>query len=166
MKIEGPNVGGTNNPNPCPGLTATTSNNCIYTDLFSILGKKSTRGGVEVARATYSLAATENAKPQIDVMAESKADQDIVVQDTVTGPDRSFQVTPLTNEQQPLLHAPERAGRAPGPGRRVNLGDVPQTKKRVKVVDHVTGTAVYNTDEHKLHVQAESSDKTMPMTDL
>ncbi len=48
----------------------------------------------------------------------------------------------------------------------LNLGDVPQTKKRVKVVDHLTGTAVYNTDEHKLHVQAESSDKTMPMTDL
>ena len=166
VKIEGPNVGGTNNPNPCPGLTATTSNDCIYTDLFSILGKKSTRGGVEVARATYSLAATENAKPQIDVMAESKVDQDIVVQDTVSGPDRSFQVTPLTNEQSRYFTHLNVQGALPAQVDVLNLGDVPQTKKRVKVVDHVTGTAVYNTDEHKLHVQAESSDKTMPMTDL
>ena len=99
VKIEGPNVGGPANPNPCPGLDANTSPDCIYTDLFSILGKKSTRGGVEVARASYSLAADAGAKPQIDVMAESKAGQDIVAQDTIVGSGRRFQVTPLATEQ-------------------------------------------------------------------
>ena len=87
------------NPNPCPGLDANTSQDCIYTDLFSILGRESTRGGVEVARATYSLAADAGAKPQIDVMADSKAAQDIVAQDTVVGSGRRFQVTPLATEQ-------------------------------------------------------------------
>jgi hypothetical protein len=59
--IEGPGVGGAlgdANPNPCPtGAPVNYSgpvNDCIYTDLFAIMGKKSTKGGVDVARATYS----------------------------------------------------------------------------------------------------------------
>ena len=111
VKIEGPNVGGPGNPNPCPGLDANTSQDCIYTDLFSILGKESTRGGVEVARASYSLAADAGAKPQIDVMAESKAAQDIVVQDTVVGYRPPLPGHPARDRAEPLLHAPQRAGR-------------------------------------------------------
>ena len=39
VKIEGDNIGGAGNPNPCPGAPD-ASRNCIYTNLFSILGKK------------------------------------------------------------------------------------------------------------------------------
>ena len=48
----------------------------------------------------------------------------------------------------------------------VNRKDIPQTVKHVKVTDHVIGTALYDADIDKLHVQAESSDKTMPLNDL
>jgi hypothetical protein len=166
VKIEGPNVGGPANPNPCPGLDADTSPNCIYTDLFSILGKESTRGGVEVARASYSLAAGAGAKPQIDVMAESKAAQDIVAQDTIVGSGRRFQVTPLATEQSRYFTHLNVQGALPDQIDVINRSDVPQTVKHVKVTDHVTGTALYDADTDKLHVQAESSDKTMPLTDL
>jgi hypothetical protein len=166
VKVEGPGVGGPGNPNPCPGQEATGSPDCIYTDLFSILGKESTRGGVEVARASYSLAADAGAKPQIDVMAESKAAQDIVVQDTVVGSGRRFQVTPLATEASRYFTHLNVQGELPTDVDVINRSDVPQTVKHVKVTDHVTGTALYNTDTDVLHVQAESSDKTMPLTDL
>ncbi len=166
VKIEGPGVGGPGNPNPCPGQEATGSPDCIYTDLFSILGKKSTRGGVEVARTTYSLDAAAGAQPQLDVMAESKTAQDIVVQDTAVGEDRRFQITPLANEQARYFAHLDVTGELPGEVEVVNRGDVPQTVKRVKVTDHLTGTALYDADTDTLHVQAESSDKTAPLTDL
>jgi hypothetical protein len=166
VKIEGPNVGGANNPNPCPGLTAATSPDCIYTELFSILGRESTKGGVDIPRASYSLGATAGAKPQLDVMGESKAAQDIVVRDTRIGDDRRFQITPLETEAGRYFAHVNVQGALPGEVEVVNRSDVPQTVKKVKVTDHVTGTALYDADTDNLHVQAESSDKTMPLTDL
>jgi hypothetical protein len=166
VKIEGPNVGGANNPNPCPNLTPTTSPNCIYTELFSILGKESTRGGVEVARATYSLGNETGAKPQIDVMAESKGGQDIVAEDTIVGAGRRFQVTPLETEAARYFARVNVQGALPKTINVTNRSDTPQTVKEVPVVDHLTGTALYNADTDNLHVQAESSDKTKPLTDL
>jgi hypothetical protein len=165
VKIEGPGIGGAGNPNPCPGATD-GSPDCIYTNLFSILGKESTRGGVEVARATYSLDSATGAKPQIDVMAESKGDQDIVVQDTIVGAGRRFQVTPLEMDKARYFAHLNVQGDLPKTVNVVNRKDTPQTVKEVPVVDHLTGTALYNADTDNLHVQAASSDKTKPLTDL
>jgi hypothetical protein len=166
LKIEGPGIGGLGNPNPCPDQLQSGSPDCIYTDLFTILGKKSTKGGVEVARATYSLAATEGAKPQIDVMAESKVDQDIVVQDTEPGPGRRFALTPLDGEQGRYFTRVDVDGTLPKLVEVINRKDIPQTIKQAAVTDQLLGAALYDTGTHKLHVQASSSDKTAPLTDL
>jgi hypothetical protein len=160
VKIEGPGVGGPANPNPCPGLDASSSPDCIYTDLFSILGKKSTKGGVDVARASYTLSGPD-AKPQLDIMAESKADQDIVVQDTVSGAGRRFQVTPLEREAGRYFAHVDVQGTRPEKVQVVNRKDIPQTVKEIPVTDHVTGTALYNADTDTLHVAAASSDATL-----
>jgi hypothetical protein len=159
VKIEGPGIGGANNPNPCPDLTPTTSPDCIYSDQFNITGKKSTRGGVEVARTAYSRAA-DGSGIQLDVMAESKAAQDIVVQDPNAPADRRFPITPLTNEGGRYFAHLDVQGTLPDTVDVVNRADVPPTVKHVPVIDHLTGTALYDTDTHKLHVTAESSDKT------
>jgi K319-like protein len=166
VKIEGPGVGGANNPNPCPGKTADSSPDCIYTELFSILGKESTTGGVDVARAGYALDAADGARPQLDIMAESKAGQDIVVRDTDAGSDRRFPITPLETEQNRYFARVDVQGELPRQVEVVNRGDIPQTVKRVDVIDTVNGTAFYDTADRKLHVQAESSDETAPLTDL
>ena len=157
VKIEGPGVGGDNNPNPCPNLTATTSPDCIYTDLFSILGKKSTRAGVDVARASYSRSA--DSKTELDVMAESKDGQDIVVRDTVAGAGRHFAATPLDGEGSRYYTRVDVPGELPTEVEVVNRKDTPQTVQTVKVTDTVLGTALYDGDSAILHVQAESSDK-------
>ena len=157
VKIEGPGVGGDNNPNPCPNLTATTSPDCIYTDLFSILGKKSTRAGVDVARASYSRSA--DSKTELDVMAESKDGQDIIVRDTVAGVGRHFAATPLDGEGSRYYTRVDVPGELPTEVEVVNRKDTPQTVQTVKVTDTVLGTALYDGDSATLHVQAESSDK-------
>ena len=157
VKIEGPGIGGANNPNPCPGLDANTSPDCIYTDQFSLTGKKSTKGGVDVGRATYSRNA-DGSGTQLDVLAESKAAQDIVVQDPNV--DRRFPITPLVNEGENYFAHLDVQGDLPATVDVVNRADVPKTVKHVKVTDHLTGTALYDTATDKLHVTAESSDKT------
>jgi hypothetical protein len=159
VKIEGPGIGGANNPNPCPGLTATTSPDCIYSDQFNVTGKKSTKGGVEVARTAYSRKA-DGSGIQLDVMAESKATQDIVVQDPNVGADRRFPVTPLAAEGGRYFAHVDVEGTLPDTVDVVNRADNPKTVKHVSVIDHVTGTALYDTGTHKLHVTAESSDQT------
>jgi K319-like protein len=159
VKVEGPGIGGTNNPNPCPGLDAATSPDCIYTDLFSIMGKESTRGGVDVARATYSRAT--NGASQLDVLAESKADKDIVVRDTALGTARRFSSTPLAGEEGRYF-AHVNTTSVPDRVEVLNRSDIPQTVKSVGVTDLVTGAAKYDADAHKLTVTAESSDKNAP----
>src|SRR4051794_6535132 len=160
VKIEGPGIGGANNTNACPGLTPTTSPDCIYTPLFSIMGKKSTKGGVDVARATYSRAA--DGKSQLDVLAESKIDQDIVVRDTQVGSDpttgRRFSTTPLAGKDG-RYYARVATKSVPDKVEVVNRSDNPMTVKATPVTDHLTGTAEYSTDTDTLHVTAESSDK-------
>ena len=167
LKIEGPGIGGLGNPNPCPDQLESGSPDCIYTDLFSIVGKKSTKGGVDVARATYSRAADDGAKPQIDVMAESKAGQDIVVQDTEPGSGRRFPVTPLAADGgRYFTRVDVKGATLPENVEVVNRKDIPQTVKQARVTDQVLGAALYDTGSHILHVQASSSDKTAPLTDL
>ena len=157
VKIEGPGIGGDNNPNPCPGFTETTSPDCIYTDQFNLTGKKSTRGGVQVARATYSRSA-DGATTQIDVLADSKAGQDLVVQDQQLGAARRFGATPLEADGERYF-AHVDVTTLPDTVDVVNRGDNPKTVKHVNVVDQVVGTAVYDAGSDNLHVTAQSSDK-------
>jgi hypothetical protein len=159
VKIEGAGIGGANNVNPCPGLTATTSPDCIYSDQFSITGKKSTKGGVEVARTAYTRKA-DGSGIQLDVMAESKATQDIVVQDVNVGADRRFPITALTAEGGRYFAHLDVDGTLPETVDVINRADIPKTVKHVSVIDHLTGTALYDTGTHKLHVTTESSDQT------
>jgi hypothetical protein len=158
VQIEGPGIGGPNNPNPCPGLTAATSPDCIYSDQFSLTGKQSTKGGVEVARTAYSREA-DGSGVQLDVMADSKAAQDIVEDHTV-GSDRRFPTTPLLGEGGRYFAHLDVQGALPETVDIINRADIPKTVKHVSVIDHLTGTALYDAATHKLHVTAESSDRT------
>src|SRR4029078_7152559 len=150
----------------CPGLTASTSPDCIYTELFNITGKESTRGGVEVARATYSRGAAADAKPQIDVLAESKANKDIVVRDTVAGTDRRFQTSALVRDGGRYFTQIDVQGDLPSEVEVLNRSDTPMTVKQVPVVDHLVGSALYDADTDTCPVEAQSSDRQLPLTDL
>jgi hypothetical protein len=162
VRIEGPGIGGANNPNPCTttGANAYTGDpaNCIETDLFTLTGKKSTTGGVDVARASYSRPAA-GGPTQVDVFAASKAAQDIVVRDPAGGATPAFPITPL-REQDGRYYARVTAdGPLPATVEVVNRGDIPQTVKTVNVTDVVTGSAAYDTATGTLHVQGLTSDK-------
>jgi hypothetical protein len=161
VMLQGPGAGGSPNPNPCPGLTATTSPNCIYTELFSVTGKKSTRGGVQVARATYSRDANGI---QFDAMAGSKATQDIIVQDSAAT--RRFPSTKLVGDgERYYAHVKVAGTDKPATVDFVNNSDVPRTvRKNVPLVDMVTGTADYDTGTGKITVKAKSSDTSSTTT--
>jgi hypothetical protein len=160
VRIEGLGIGGANNPNPCtttgPNAYTGPAADCIETNLFTLVGKLSTRGGVEVARASYSRSA-DAATTQIDVYADSKAGQDIVVRDPAATP--SFPITPLRAENGRYYAHVDVTGALPATVEVVNRGDVPQTVKSVPVEDLVTGTATYDSSTNTLHVQGNTSDK-------
>jgi hypothetical protein len=171
VRIEGPGIGGPGNPNPCPDPAADDpqSVNCIYTDLFTLVGKKSTRAGVDVARATYSRSA-DGTTQQLDVFAGSKEGQNIAVQPAAdaTSTTRQFATTPLRPEGENYFAHLDIAGDIPTTVDVINRGDTPQTVKHVKVTDQVTGSAVYHNAAASadpaapggsLHVQAVSSDQ-------
>jgi hypothetical protein len=162
VRIEGPGIGGTNNPNPCtttgPNAYTGAAADCIETSLFTLTGKKATTGGVDVARASYSRGATGN-PTQIDVFATSKAGQDIVVQDTAGGAAPRFPITPLREQDGRYYARVTATGALPATVDVVNRGDVPQSVKTVNVEDLVTGSAAYDTATNTLHVQAADSDK-------
>jgi hypothetical protein len=175
VRLEGPGVGGGEgdvNPNPCTttGDHAYTGpvNDCIETDLFTLAGKISTKGGVDIARATYSRDADGRSK-HLDVFADSKVGEDIIVQDGDSGPARRFATTPLRGEKGNYFAHVDIAGDVPQTIDVVNRGDIPKTVKHVKVTDLVTGSAIYhngdpgpdaaNPSAGMLHVEATSSDK-------
>ena len=167
VKIEGPNVGGAGNPNPCPGLDARRRrSDCIYTDLFSILGKKSTRGGVEVARATYSLAPRPARSRRSTSWPSRRAARTSSSRTRSPAPAAASRSRRSTIEQSRYFTHVNVQGELPDGGRRRQPRGHPADVKRSRSTDHVIGTALYNADTDKLHVQAESSDKTMPLTDL
>jgi len=165
VRVEGLGVAGLNNPDSCKttgvnpwtqhdGLTAA---DCIQTNLMTVVGKVSTKGGVEVARATYS---TDTAgKTQLDVFAGSKAGQNITVEGT------GVTTTPLRADtaakgEDYFAHLDVSA--VPTTVDVINHGDNPQTTKTVTVTDQVTGTATYtnNADtDGTLKLTVTSSDK-------
>jgi len=167
VRIEGPGIGGPDNPNAC----ATSGSNpytgpaadCIETNLFTLMGKLSTTGGVDVARASYTRS-TSGATTQIDVYADSKAAQDIVVRDPAATP--SFPITPMRSENGRYYAHLDIAGALPANVEVVNRGDTPQTVKTVPVEDLVTGTATYDSSTNTLHVQGLTSDKSASPPEL
>ena len=175
VRIQGPGIGGaagSTNPNPCntTGANAYTGpvNDCIQTNNFVLVGKKSTTAGVDVTRATYSKSATST---QIQVLANSKSTQDIVVQDgdNGPGPNRLFSTTPLRPDAGRYMARVDVPGALPQTVDVVNRGDVPTTTKHVNLTDAVTATAVYHVTKgggDKLHVTASSSDSTLAGSSL
>jgi len=161
VKIEGPAVGGLNNPNPCPGLTATTSPDCIYTELFNLMGKLSKTGGVETNRVTYSRGA--DGKTVFDVFARSKGSQSMLVRDGAGTGTTRFATTPLVGRQgKYFAHVGVADAALPETVTVVNTSDDPDTVQEVELKDLVTVTsAVYDTTAKTLTVKAESSDKLM-----
>jgi hypothetical protein len=163
VRIEGKGIGGgagETNPNPCVFSSATVKaysgpvNDCIETVQFSLTGKLSTRGGVDVARATYSRDANGI---QFDAMAGSKATQDILVQDTAAT--RRFPATKLAADgERYFAHVKVTGTDVPATVDVVNNSDVPHTVKHVPLVDLVTGTADYDTGTGQITVKAKSSD--------
>jgi hypothetical protein len=178
VRIEGPGIGGADgdtNPNPCPttGANAYSGpvNDCIQSNNFVLVGKKSTTAGVDVTRATYDKTATST---QIEVTANSKSGQDIVVQDgdNGPGPGRLFRTTALrpdgTGRYMARVDVP---GALPKTVDVVNRGDVPASVKHVTLTDNVTATATYHVTKgdgagDKLHVTASSSDSTVAASSL
>ena len=170
MRIQGPGIAGaagSTNPNPCntTGANAYSGpvNDCIQTNNFVLVGKKSTTAGVDVTRATYDKSATST---QIQVLANSKAGQDIVVQDgdNGPGPGRLFRTTPLradgTGHYMARVACPARCRSRSTSS---TAATSPSTVKHVDLTDKRHATAVYHTTKgtgggDKLHVTASSSD--------
>jgi len=178
VRIQGPGIGGTagsTNPNPCNTTGANAYSgpvlDCIQTNNFVLVGKKSTTAGVDVTRATYNKTATGT---QIEVTGNSKAGQDIIVRDGDNGggPGRLFRTTALradgTGRYMATVDVP---GALPKSVDVVNRGDVPTTVKHVDLTDEVTATATYSATKgsgggDKLHITASSSDSTVAKSAL
>lgn len=178
VRVEGPGIGGAagaTNPNPCPtsGANAYSGpvNDCIQTNAFVLVGKKSTTGGVDVTQATYSRDA-DGTNKQVQVLAGSKPFQDIVVQDgdNGPGPGRLIATTPLRGDGSRYLAQVNVSGALPQYVDVVNRGDVPASTKHVKLTDTVKATAVYHVTKSaggdKLHITASSSDKMLAGSEL
>ena len=65
---------------------------------------------------------------------------------------------------QYFAHVPYSGGEPPAEVTLTNIKDNPNTKKTISVVDRITATAVYDTDNKKLTVTAKSSDEVAPPT--
>jgi hypothetical protein len=178
VRIQGPGIGGAagaTNPNPCPttGPNAYSGpvNDCIQANNFVVVGKKSQTGGVDVTRATYERNATGGA-PKVQVLANSKSSQDIVVRDGDNhgGPGRKIATTPLRADTGRYMARVDGLAGLPTTVDLVNRGDSPQTVKNVQLVDALTASAVYHTTASGggdvLHVQASSSDGQLAPTSL
>src|SRR3954449_4113852 len=178
VRIEGPGIGGGStdtNPNPCntTGANAYTGavNDCIQTNNFVLVGKKSQTGGVDVTRATYERNATGGAA-KVQVLAGSKGSQDLVVRDgdNAGGPGRKIPTTPLRADAGRYMARVDAPGALPATVDVINRGDTPQTVKNVTLTDSLTASAVYHTTASGggdvLHVQASSSDGQLSPTSL
>jgi hypothetical protein len=178
VRISGPGIGGApgdTNPNPCPasGANAWTGavNDCIQTNNFVLVGKKSQTGGVDVTRATYERNATGGAA-KVQVLANSKSSQDIIVRDGDNhgAPGRKIATTPLRADAAHYMARVDAPGGLPSTVDIINRGDTPQTTKNVTLTDQLTASAVYHTTASGggdvLHVQASSSDGQLAPTSL
>jgi hypothetical protein len=159
-KIKGTGAGG-----------ALTEQDCIYTNLFSLMGKMAENAGVDVKSATFSRDTTGNTA--VDVQAESDANQTIVVRDPSANRNtasRMFPTTKLTEDNGGRYYAHVKVNGTSFPaGSQVDVVNGtdgnPQDVKTVTPTDEVlNATATWdNTLDPNGHgvltVAAQSSDQ-------
>ena len=159
FRIEGPAGSFTGSTQLCADATlgdsATATDDCIQTDLFSVVGKLATRAGVEVTKAYYSNSGTGH---MMDLFAFSEPGQNLVVSGSGI-PQTKMREDATTGKYYARVYAD---GAPPADLAVTNKTDAPNTVDHVaasmfgdKV--HVTG-AVYSNDDHSLNVTSESGD--------
>jgi hypothetical protein len=122
------------------------------------MGKYATNGGVDVDRVTYSREAGATDSGTLSVFANSHLEgQSIQVSDTADP--KHFDATTLRGAKGAYAAQVDFTGGVPATVKVTNAGDVPADSKDAKVVDAVTGEAIYDADTETLSVSAESSDK-------
>ena len=153
FRIEGPGVGAPGSPFLC----RPPSTDCIQTNLFSLMGKRATRAGVGVVRATYSRTAATGAL--VDVFAFSQPGQTLHLR----GP--GVRTTPLAGNTagQYSARLGMESAAVPASVNVVNVSDEPDMVVSVKPVDLVSiGRAEYDTATRELCIAARSSDVVEP----
>jgi hypothetical protein len=167
FRIEGPGIGvSAPAENKCTDLPTEQQNDCVQTDLFTLMGKTATRSGVTVERSTYSR--TKAGDATMDVLAEANAQQNIVVQDSDaarrTTPGRQFPTTQMEEGDTDyyahvdLPSATAAPDAVPADVEIANASDNPVTRKNALITDAVTATAAYDASAGNLHIEARSTD--------
>jgi hypothetical protein len=131
--------------------TPTGTQTCAENNLFSVTGKVATNGGVEPIRATVTRESEGDAT--LDVFAESDLDPQSI---EITG--TGFDPTRLRGENGKYLAHLDLAGATPTSVRLTNVGDTPVSTKTIAVTDAVEGEAIYDADNHRLTIEAASTD--------
>jgi hypothetical protein len=152
FRIQGSGINST-----CVTSTGTIQN-CIQTDLFSLMGKEATTAGIDVMRATYNEDTTGGGT--IDVFASTEEDKDYTID--VTGDGMSAKTMRGTDGQ--YFSRLTFTGAVPEEIIVTNKSDIPVSTKKLKPVDHITGTAKYDSNSDTLFITASSSDKLNPPT--
>ena len=159
FRIEGPAGSFTGSTQLCAdaslGDSPTATDDCIETDLFSVVGKIATRAGVEVTKAYYSNSGTGH---MMDLFAFSEPGQNLVVSGSGI-PQTKMREDATTGRYYARVFAD---GAPPADLAVTNKTDAPNSVDHVdtsmfgdKV--HITG-AVYSNDDHTLKVSADSGD--------
>ncbi|MCM3690603.1 PKD domain-containing protein [Neobacillus niacini] len=148
FKIQGPEI----------GSDGTCGSNCVSTDLFSLMGKEATTAGVDVMRATYS--EDIEGGGTIDVFASTEEDKEYTID--VTGDGMS--ATTMRGTDGQYFGRLTFTGDVPEEIIVTNKSDIPVSTKKLKPVDHITGTVKYDTNSDTLFISASSSDKLNPPT--
>ena len=165
FRIEGPAGSFTGSPNLCAnpalGDSPTATDDCIETNLFSIMGKNATRAGVQVTKTVTTK--DSGSGNFIDLFAKSQPGQTLVI--TGTG----IAATAMRQDGNGGYYARIRVdGAAPPDFAVTNTTDNPKT------VDHVDPTqfsdkvhvnsAIYDNDTKTLIVLAQSGDPAAALT--
>lgn len=158
FRIEGPAGSFPGSPDQCAnaalGDDPTATDDCIQTNLFSVMGKKATRAGVQVTKAVY---ADETGGHTIDLFAKSEPGMKLVVSGS------GIADTDMKGDGNGKYFARVFAGGATPTDLKVtNVTDAPNT------VDHVAASlfsdkvhvnsAQFDTDTGNLTVDAQSGD--------
>jgi hypothetical protein len=143
FRIQGPGI----------GSDGTCGTDCIQTDLFSLMGKEATTAGVDVMRATYSQDTA--GEGTIDVFASTEED----AQYTIGISGNGVGTTDMKGTKGQYFGRVPFTGEIPTEVTVTNKTDNPNSIKKLKPVDHVTGTAKYDTNSDNLYITASSSDK-------
>jgi hypothetical protein len=157
FRIEGPSGSFPGSPNQCAnaalGDDPVATDDCIETNLFSLIGKYATNAGVEVSRATYTQTNADGGR--IDVFASSEAGQSIQI-----ARGNGFPTTGLGGDGNGNYFARINfTGAVPAQLQIVNSSDTPAASKTIPVVDQVTITrAEFDAEYGILSIDARSSD--------